>query len=330
MIDPRDSNNPFGVLDFLAWDQAKFNHHYRLEDVEKSVALMREAGIGFVRFDFLWEDIEPTLGQFTFEKYDQLVAILQKNNIRTQALLVYNPSWSGKRWNEAPDLVAFSRYAQATVHHFKDRIRHWELWHEPDSPAFWQPQDNMQTYVRLLKLVYPLLKAADPTCLVHLGGMSRALPMSLKCVYEEGGKDFFDVINIHPFANPLSPNALDAVKHIYKFVLRVIKEYGDQNKPIWFTEIGCPGMRNPRDSSHWWLGANPSEEAQAAWVKALYGEVLSWENVQKVFWCFFRDVSDHFKCGSDYDGLIRNDFSKKPSFEAYRELTTRYFERSAR
>jgi hypothetical protein len=322
MNDPRDSSSPFGVMDFLAWDHERFGRHYLPADIERSAALMQEAGIEFVRFDFLWDDLEPQAGQFNFAKYDTIVEILSKYGLRILGLLDYNPTWSGKTWNQAPDVVSYCRYARAVVDHFKDRIRHWELWHEPDNPDFWQPQDNMQTYVNLIKYVYPLLKAADPTCVVHLGGMSRSLPMSLKYIYEKQGKNFFDVVNIHPFANPLVPGALDAVRHMHKFVYRILEEYRDTEKPIWFTEIGCPGMQDPHAAKNWWLGANPTEQAQAEWVTAVYGEPLTWKNVEKIFWCFFRDTRGHFQSGPDFDGLIRHDFSKKPSFEAYRKLAT--------
>jgi polysaccharide biosynthesis protein PslG len=324
MTDPRDSDSPFGVLDFLAWDHERFGHHYTLPDVEKSAALMREAGVRFVRFDFLWNDIEPKAGQFQFEKYDRIVDTLVRHGICVEGLLVYSPEWSGRRWYDAPDIVAYCRYAGAVVNRFKDRIRHWEIWHEPDNPAFWIPQDNMQAYGRLIKHVYPLLKSIDPTCVIHLGGMSRSLPMSLKYVYEAGAQPFFDVVNIHPFSNPLQPGALDAVRHMYQFVYRAMRDYGDALKPIWFTEIGCPGMINPKSTANWWLGANPTERVQAEWVSALYTEALRWPNVEKIFWCFFRDTETHFGSGSDYDGLIRRDFTRKPSFEAYRQIAAQH------
>jgi len=327
MADPRDSTSPFGVLDFLSWDDEKHGSHYHGAQFQKSFSLMREAGVGFVRFDFPWDDIEPAPGRFVFDKYDRIVNAALKHDIKVLGLLVYNPAWSGQAWNHAPDPMAYARFAQRVVDHFKDRIRHWQLWHEPDNPAFWQHQDKMQGYTALLKQTYPLLKAADPSCIIHLAGMSRSLPGGLKSVYENGGQPFFDVIAIHPFANPLMPGALEALHHLYQTVRRVVEQNGDTEKPIWLTEIGCPGMRDPRAAPNWWLGKNPDETVQAEWVKTIYTGALEWAGVEKIFWCFFRDTKDHFKSGSDYDGLIRHDFSKKPSFEAYRNLTSSFIKR---
>ncbi len=112
------------------------------------------------------------------------------------------------------------------------------------------------------------------------------------------------------------------MQHMHKFVCRAMETYQDADKPIWFTEVGCPGMEDPQASKNWWLGANPDQQVQANWITTVYTEALQWKNVKKIFWCFFRDTQDHFACGSDYDGLVRHDFSKKPSFEAYKALTT--------
>jgi hypothetical protein len=321
MNDPRDSDSAFGVLDFLAWDHAKFRHHYRDEEIEKSLDLMKDAGVGFVRFDFLWEDLEPEQGRFAFAKYDRIVDAAHKRGIKILGILAYNPAWAGVPWNHAPDVVRYGHFARNVVNHFKDRVRHWQIWHEPDNPAFWHPEDQMQRYTLLLQHVYVLLKSVDPTCIIHLGGVSQALPMCLKNIYEKGGRLFFDVVDIHPFANPLVPDALDGLRFLHQTVSAVLKKYGDEEKPIWFTEIGCPGVKDPKAAANWWLGKNPTEEDQARWVQTVYGEPLTWKNVKKIFWCFFRDTDDHFKSGSDYDGLIRHDFSKKPSFEAYREMS---------
>jgi len=38
------------------------------------------------------------------------------------------------------------------VERYKDRVRHWQLWHEPDNPMFWQREDQMQKYTQLLRL----------------------------------------------------------------------------------------------------------------------------------------------------------------------------------
>jgi hypothetical protein len=69
------------------------------------------------------------------------------------------------------------------------------------------------------------------------------------------------------------------------------------------------------------MGKNPTEKQQAGWLKSIYTELLKDKNIEKVFWAFFRDCDGHFKNGVDYFGMVRWDFSKKPSFKSYQECS---------
>src|SRR3989338_11401368 len=91
--DLRESDSPFGVLEFLNWDHDWNGRHYSDQKVQRAVTLMKEAGIEWLRMDFLLDDIEPKKGEFHFEKYDRLVEVLEKNGIKILGMLDYNTSW---------------------------------------------------------------------------------------------------------------------------------------------------------------------------------------------------------------------------------------------
>jgi polysaccharide biosynthesis protein PslG len=320
MIDPRDTASPFGVLDFLSWDHDWNQFHSGGGRLERTLDLMQEAGVAILRTDFLWVDIEPRAGVFEFAKYDRLVREAGRRGIKVLGLLLYNCAWNGRPWNAAPDPIAFARYARRVVNRYKEQICHWELWNEPDHSDYWQPQDLMRSYTELLKQVYAQLKDEDRTCVVHLAGLTKALPASLRRIYDLGGKSFFDVAHLHPFINPLAPEALLGLHDFYQVMRNVMSDYGDRDKPVWFSEVGCPGLANPKSVPDWWLGPNPTEEQQAGWLRQVYTEALAWPGLQKAFWCFFRDTPNHFKTGVDSFGLVRTDFSVKPAFQAFETL----------
>jgi len=322
-MDPRDSPNPFGVLAFLHWDHAWNAHHFGEADVAKAAGLMKEAGIGFVRMDFLWSDLEPQESQWRFDRYDRIVDIITAQGIKLLAVLNYNSSWSGKPWNTPPDPRAFGRYAQTVVRRYKDRIRYWEIWNEPDHPNYWQPQDDLRVYSQLLRQTYDVIKTEDASAEVLHGGLSAALPKYLRYLYEKAGGAAFDIVNVHPFVTPLSADPMGTLRTHYTGIREIMSAFGDTRKPVWFTEIGCPGVpwvkRSPQ-AAHWWLGESPGEEQQARWLKQIYEEALRWPGLEKIFWAFFRDTPNHFGDGVDFFGLVREDFSKKPAFEAYQRL----------
>ncbi|HVO33825.1 MAG TPA: beta-galactosidase [Elusimicrobiota bacterium] len=321
-VDSRDSASPYGVLDFVAWDHGWNSHHYTPEGIERAAELMRGAGVGWVRMDFLWVDIEPRPGRFEFERYDRIVATLQARGLSVLGILEYNPAWRSVPWNTAPEPEAYVRYARAVVRHFKDRVKYWEIWNEPDQAVYWLPQDDMAGYSRLLQRVYPEIKAEDPTCKVLVGGLSDGIPFKLRSVYKKAGAGSFDIVNIHPFSDPLAAQPIRELHSTYAAVKKVMDEFGDGDKPLWFTEIGCPGVTEKIRENGWWRGTSPDEAEQAAWVNTVYREALRWPGVEKIFWAFFRDTNHHWNNGVDYFGLVRNDFSTKPAYDAYRALAT--------
>jgi hypothetical protein len=317
---PMDS--PFGVLEFLPWSHAWSHYKYsRQADLNKAVRLMKEAGVGFVRMDFLWSDIEPESGKFMFEKYDRIVDLLVKNNLGILGMLHYSTDWASScgRWNCPPvDNQPFVNYAAKVIQRYKPKVKYWEVWNEPDSSTYWNPQDGLKRYCELLKEVYTQAKKIDPDCKILNGGLASGLS-SVNHLYDNGAKDYFDILNLHIFENPLNASAIKAVTAYPKAAYKIMVRNGDSQKKIWITEIGCPGVNLKLKVKNWWVGRNPSETEQAGWVRLVYSQLPKDKNVAKVFWAFFRDCKSHWDNGVDYFGLIRWDFSRKPSFKAYRE-----------
>jgi hypothetical protein len=157
---------------------------------------------------------------------------------------------------------------------------------------------------------------------VLLGGLSQEIPENLRRLYDAGAGPFFDIANIHPFMTPLGPFAMGHVENLCSQVRDVMDEAGDSGKPVWITEIGCPGVAEGHAVKNWWLGKNPTETEQAAWLTDLFTRLPRLPSVEKVFWAFLRDTPSHFKDGVDYFGLVREDFTPKPAYDAYRRLAS--------
>ena len=318
--DKRDTESPFGVLDFLNWNHDWNSYQYpEFKDIEKVVSLMKEAHVGMIRLDFSMMDLELGPDQYDFKKCDRIVELLAKNDIRILGLIGYNAPWTGKEWNDAPDPDQFVSFVRTVVNRYKDRVKFWEIWNEPEARVYWKKQDGMKTYTELLKAVYPVIKKEDPSSVVLMGATSDTHSIALKQIYRNGGKGYFDIVNVHPFVDPVKPNVMARLKGIHNAILKVMETYGDGNKDIWWTELGAPGVKHPDKTNGWWEGISPTEEQQADWVKTIYGEPLKWKGVKKIFWAFFRETK-HFNSGVDYFGIVARDFSKKPAFYAYQDM----------
>jgi hypothetical protein len=321
-VEGDNMNNPFGVLEFLHWDHDWSSYKYAKQaDLEAAVALMKEAGVGWVRMDFLWQDIEPSEGEFDFKKYDNIVKLLRENNIQILGILNYSADWAsdGSGWNAPPkDNQTFVNYAVKVIRRYKGEVDYWEVWNEPDSVTYWSKQDGLKSYCSLLKDVYVAAKEANPDCKILNGGLANGIS-SVNKLYDNGAKEYFDILNLHFFETPINKAGIKAVEAYPRLAYKIMKRNGDEGKRIWFTEIGCPGVKRGVKVANWWLGKNPSEKQQALWLKSVYSVLLKDENTDKIFWAFFRDCSDHWNNGVDYFGLVRWDFSKKPAFDAYKK-----------
>ncbi len=326
----KSKDNPFGVLEFLNWNHSWNEYKYPdQKSLKRAVALIKKAGAGWVRMDFLWQDIEPAQNQFDFSKYDYLVDLLRKNNIKILGILSYSADWASAygKWNwPAQDNKLFVNYATKVVSRYKDKIKYWEIWNEPDSHIYWQPQDGLKAYCALLKDVYIALKKVDPACKILNGGLANGIA-SVNHLYDNGAKDYFDILNIHIFDSPMHPDAVKRVVAYPRLAYKIMARNGDSQKKIWITEIGCPGVKKGLKVNNWWMGENPDELKQASWVKEAFTELLRETSVEKIFWAFFRDTKKHWDNGIDYFGLVRWDFSKKPAFSAYQKSVTNWKEK---
>ncbi|MEW6101380.1 MAG: family 1 glycosylhydrolase [Candidatus Omnitrophota bacterium] len=321
-----DMESFFGVLEFLHWDHPWNNYKYaREEELKKAASLMKEAGVGFVRFDFLWQDIEPRQNEFDFEKYDRIVRLLKENKINILGILDYNCAWQApaSKWNDPPSHSAlFVSYASKVIERYKDTVKYWEVWNEPDSHIYWSKQDGLKSYCSLLKEVYVAAKKIDPECKILNGGLAGGLA-SVNKLYDNGAKDYFDILNIHFFENPLKDDSIKAVIAYPQLAYKVMERNGDGHKKIWITEIGAPGLKEGLETKNWWMGENPGEEKQAEWLEEVFSQLRKDRNVSKVFWAFFRDCDSHWGNGIDYFGIVRKDFSKKSAFFSLKKITSR-------
>lgn len=322
-------NNPFGVLEFMNWNHDWNSYKYAsVADWKMAIKLMQEAGVGWVRMDFLWQDIEEKEGEFDFDRYDQIVELLNKNNIHVLGVLNYSTGWAaaGREWNSPPkENETFVNYATKVIERYRGKVSYWEVWNEPDSATYWANQDGLKSYCSLLKDVYIAAKEVNPDCKILNGGLANGLG-SINNLYENGAKDYFDILNLHFFQSPLHEGGIKAVASYPKLAYKIMVRNGDGDKKIWFTEIGCPGVKRDTKVNNWWMGNNPSEKQQALWAKNVYTVLLKDKNTEKIFWAFFRDCSGHWNTGVDYFGLVRWDFSKKPSFSAYKECYNKWRE----
>jgi hypothetical protein len=315
------------------------------EKVERTVELMDEAGVGIVRTVFDWPSIEPERGVYRWERFDRVVERVEERGIATLGILDGSAPWATSApsldepyWQKWPskDLTAFGRYVYAVVERydgdgFADApgspvVRYWEIWNEPNAAFFWRPQPDAEQYVRLLRYSYQVIKLAHPSAVVVLGGMAgngvSYPPFAiaeldrnfLQQIYDHGGKSFFDVASIHlyPYTYELwRPDLMIALQDALDETRSVMATNGDDEKPIWVTEIGFSTALFPDGYE------TEPDAAIASWLGKVYRQL---SGADALFWYMFEDE------GTDEDpeghfGLVGYDGAPKESYYEYRNMT---------
>jgi hypothetical protein len=211
-----------------------------------SLKLAEKLGIRFVRYTMYWNTIETTVKPKVYDKkqlemWDKTVKMAKKHGV--ELLVVVHAAPPGVNWDNRYD--SYKRFA-GFISDMAARypsVRYWELWNEMNvafTDLFGAGKEGEQgykggkDYAAMLKLAYPAIKRSNQKAFVVMGGFAWDWREFLRGIYEAGGKDYFDVMNIHSYGMPVDWGFLT---HGY-IARHMMRKYGDASKPLWITEFG--------------------------------------------------------------------------------------------
>lgn len=216
-------------------------------DTNKALDMAEAAGVTSVRLDISWYVVESTKGTYDWSYTDPLVDAVLAHRMTVIGQVFDTPAWlSGSTNYHTPpttdaQVAAFAKFAADAATHYNGKITTWEIWNEPNLEQFWTNPDPV-AYAKLLKAVYPAIKAVNPNATVVTGGLA---PMPgtgidgtvawVEALYAAGAGGYFDALGVHPYYWPAVPN-MNAIAAMHD----VMVANGDGDKQIWLTEAGAP------------------------------------------------------------------------------------------
>ncbi|MDP6381005.1 MAG: glycosyl hydrolase, partial [Phycisphaerae bacterium] len=303
-----DPESPFGFGVYPA------RHH---EQGEKLIKLAQLAGVRSSRHEFYWVWIETQKGKFQLGK-NKSVEQQTSHGMDIMGMLAYTTFWAtatpkGDGFSiQAPPkhMADFENFVFHTVQRYKERVKSWEMWNEPNSKQFWMPRSDPKQYAELCKAGYTGAKRADPNCTVVGFGVFRTDYRFIESAFKQGAIKHMDVISVHPYRYPLAPEdtflglrPLD--EELLKLKKLIDKYSGGKKKPIWLTEIGWATHRGFR---------GVSLNKQADYIVRMYVLALSVPTVEKIFWYNFRNFGTSKTYNEHNFGLLFYDLRPKPSY----------------
>jgi hypothetical protein len=178
----------------------------------------------------------------------------------------YEPRPGHYEWGH-PDLVI--DFAAEFVRRYTGKADYVIIWNEPNLTLEWgyRPVDPAG-YVEMLRVIYPMIKEANPDVQVLAGALAPTLapPGSewgmndltyLQRMYDAGAADFFDVLAVHAYGwysdadEPPDPEVINFRRT--ELLHDIMVQNGDGDKPVMITEGGW------NDHPRWTRAVRPGQ-----------------------------------------------------------------------
>lgn len=210
--------------------------------------LFKNQGIQWVRTQFLWNNVEPSPGVYTWNTSDGLVMASHSAAENILGLVDYAGNYANPFSGKGEHPVSFStfvqdydQYVQALVERYMPGgtlaqtmgwhnygISTWEIWNEPSQKQYW-PSQNPTQYAELVQSASAAIKAVDPTATVL------AYDWQTPTLIQTAGPTSFTGLSIHEYpAYPSESAFYDTIANLRQLLV----QNGLGNDPIWMTETG--------------------------------------------------------------------------------------------
>ncbi len=291
---------------------------------------VQAAGLGFVRIDFNWFAIETSQDVFNWSGYDAIAAAAEARGIRIFATLAYTPQWatSGAEQTGIPNNVAdWSDFCFKAAQRYPT-IQHWGMWNEANLDRFWA--GTRQQYIDIiLKPGADAVHAANPQAKVCAPEMAHLTSGDQDWYYWlrdsiNQGADKIDIVTHHLYDSTNNADVTTKLNATTTFgtnpnnwtivapsVREVLVNTGWYGSPFWLTETG-------------WESGDVGEANQANYYNGLLTDWLTGQSGRT--WInkfFFYELQDGPTApGSTTWGILRFDYTEKPSYTSYMNFIT--------
>lgn len=280
-------------------------------------------GVKWARCQTGWARTEKERGSYDFAWLDEVVDGLLKIGIQPWFNLGYgNPLYTPEAdatavgWAPVFDPAAmegWKNYTAALAAHFKGRVRHYEIWNEPNITAFWKPgKPDAAAYTKLVQDTAPVIRQCVPDAVI-IGCAFARMPLDyLETCLKSGLAGHVDVISYHPYREVPEAGYEEDVRNLRE----LLAKYGAAHLKLWQGECGCPsqaGGAGALSKTDW------NETRQAKW---LLRRILSDLRLGIDLTSYFLIVDlVGYRGSTNWKGLLRgSDYTPKPAYFAYRNL----------
>lgn len=285
-------------------------------------------GTKWTRIDVGWCSLEERgpaiISEWYQNRLDTIVTTLRAKGLNILMTVGCTPTWDGQRsYHSFPNTPSqYQRAMTYLANRYAGRVQAWEIWNEPDCTDPMCTKVPPDGYLPVLRAGFQGVRAGDPRALVVSGGISGNDRGWVQRLYALGGNAYFDVLATHPYIDPTTgPPELPGAQNMYRInevgaIRQIMLQYGDERKPIWFTEYGWSTPTG---------GDRPgvTEAVQADYLRRSVAVMQQYPYVTAAFWFCLRDRDDSTPYENSF-GLLRVNGTQKRSFSAFSGAISAY------
>ncbi len=295
---------------------------------------MGNSGVKWARLLVQWPSVEVGRGRYDWGPVDKLVDGLISRGINVFMGTICSSYPEREEFpssnyyyppTDSPEeLEGYCRYAEAMVERYRDRVRHYEIWNEPNVPDFWIPEPDANAYALLVRQVSEAIRSVDSGVKVMGGALSQVglevTQYARDFLSQPGTAEAIDILTYHPYMIYGQPLASAPEVTLEEIV--TLRETGRElhpGLPIWQTECGCPSSADTihvRGDTPW--GYN----IQAKWLlRRLLTDYMAGAKVS-TYYLLMEFDDPRWGPGYNTKGLVQHTtWQTKPAYYALQNLT---------
>ncbi len=294
------------------------------ERVRRELAGYLALGVGHVRADAPWAQIERTPGVYDWSWPDRWIPEAHALGLDVVVTFAYSPPWvTGAAASDkvgpatAEERDAYAAAAAALVRRYP-YVTAIEIWNEPNHAGFWAAPDPA-AYADVLRRAHAAIKAVAPGVQI-LGGVLALPPPGegvmpvpfLEGMYAAGAHGTFDALAVHPYIGNdesiywESWNAFDGSGSWFgpaPSVLAVLQA-NEPGKRIWFTETGDTALAATSPATVPKILDKLREYQSAGWGGP-------------IFWYAWRSIDSY--------SFVDENMSPRPAYAVFRDYIASVF-----
>lgn len=320
-------------------------------EVVKLLDAAKASGAGIIRFRFDWDTLQPLKnGPFNWAVYDRVVRGARQRNLIVTGILgdcakwasVYNvyakPDPKDQLYGavKESELKSWETYVKRTVAHFGADVHAWQVWEAPSASRF---RSIAKYYRQLTLLAAKAARQVDANVIIHAaepGGVDLGF---IDALNRSGVGAAVQGVSLYPRSQvqPGIPADIESFLLPAATMREQLAVTGQRDRDYWVGGLSWPVLEldasgqpargqfnNVDDATRENLIKVFSPASQADYLLRAMTLALA-SGSEKVFWGQLRDTADYDvvqPINPEYgSGLLRRDFTPRPAFAAFQQVT---------